>query len=243
MMSDKKKDNPLENLAVFDPRQAEKLEQINNGLPANRPPSPLGNAPSTLPAGPMPTSMEALWQEAHREMEQLKLDLTAEKKKRRELERKNYELETELRLTQEAVSDLDEERQVRRGLERELAALEVEVRDIRQLRESLEREHNLRIELDRKLAALEVKAERAELWAEQLAEERKMRLDLERKTATLEVEAKSSKKLDTLLDEERKARMNAQSRAATAEAKLARFEGELMSEQQGERGFFGRKRR
>jgi hypothetical protein len=59
----------------------------------------------------------------------------------------------------------------------------------------------------------------------------------------LEVELQSSKKLDTLLDEERKARMNAQSRAATAEAKLARFVGELLSSQQGEKGLFGRKRR
>jgi hypothetical protein len=35
--------------------------------------------------------------------------------------------------------------------------------------------------------------------------------------------------------------MNAQSRAATAEAKLARFEGELMTGQQGKKGLFGRK--
>ena len=242
-MADKKKDNPLDNLATFDPRHAEKLEAANNGLPTNRPPSPLVNMqPTALPDGPMPTSMEVLWQEVHRETEQLRLELAAEKEKRRELERKNYELEAGLKVAQEALDDLDQERQMSRGLERELAALEVQVRDVRQLQESLEREHNTRIELDKKLAALEVKAERAEQWSEQLTEERKARMELERRAATLEVELQSSKKLDALLDEERKARMNAQSRAATAEAKLARFEGELLSGQQ-EKGLFGRKRR
>jgi hypothetical protein len=243
-MADRKTDNPLDNLATFDPRQAEKMETVNNGPPANRPASPLGNMqPPALPDGPLPTSMETLWQEAHRETEQLRIELAAEKQKRRELERKNYELEAALKAAQEALGDLDQERQVSRGLDRELAALEVQVRDVRHLQESFEREHNMRIELDKKLAALEVKAERAEQWSEQLTEERKVRVELERKAATLEVELQGAKKLDVLLDEERKARMNAQSRAATAEAKLARFEGELMSGQQGEKGFFGRRRR
>ena len=244
MMADKKKDNPLENLATFDPHQAEKPEQANNGLTTNRPPSPLASLPTPLlPDGPMPTSMETLWQDAHRETEQLRLELAAEKQRRRELERKSYELEAALKMAQQSVEDLERERQVSRGLEREMAALEVQVRDVRQLQESLEREHNLRIELDKRLAALEVKAERAEMWSEQLREERQLRTEFERKTATLEVEVQNAKKLDALLDEERKARMNAQSRAATAEAKLARYEGELLSEQQGERGFFGRRRR
>ena len=244
-MADKKMDNPLENLATFDPRQAAKLDQANNGLSANRPPSPLAGLPaSAMPEGPMPTSMEVLWQEAHRETEQLRLELAAEKQKRRDLERRNYELEASLKVAQQSLDDLERERQMNRGLDRELAALEVQVRDVRQLQEALEREHNMRIDLDKRLAALEVKAERAEMWSEQLTEERKLRMEFERKTATLEVEVQSSKKLEALLDEERKARMNAQSRAATAEAKLARYEGEVLSGQHGEqRGLFGRLRR
>jgi hypothetical protein len=240
-MAEKKMDNPLENLGTFDPGKVKKIEQ-GNGTGVSLPISPLGSAaPPALPDGPLPTSMEALWQETHREMEQLRLQLVNEKEKRREFERKSYELETAVKLTNQSLADFDKERQIRLGLEREISALEVQARDVKQLQETLEREREMRLQLEKKLSALEVKAERAEQWADQLAEERKARLDLERKTATLQVEVQSAAKIEALLDEERKARMNAQSRAATAEAKLARFEGELMTGQQGKKGLFGRK--
>ncbi len=243
-MAEKKMDNPLENLETFNPGQI-KREDSENGDGAAQPLSPLNlSVPdsSALPDGPIPTSMEELWQKTHQEMEQLRLELSQERSMCQGLERKNFELETAVKLNKESLATLDQERQARLGLEREISALEVQVRDVNQMREALDKERELNKVLERKLAALEVKSDRAEQWADQLAEERQVRLDLERKTATLEVEVKNSGKLEKLLDEERKARMNAQSRAATAEAKLARFEGELLSNQQVERGFFNRLR-
>jgi DNA repair exonuclease SbcCD ATPase subunit len=227
-MVKKTMDDPLDNLPTFDPELLETADESQNRI-ATHPVSPLD--PASIwdgeSASTAPSSVTLLLEEANRHIDKLQAELDAERVRRRELEKRNYELEAVVNLANQSEAELERGRQSQLQLERQIAAMEVKVKDSEGLLAQLEQERAARLELERKTATLEVLSEKARELADLLAEERGARVDLEREKATLDVEVKHAQKLETFLAEERRARMNAQSRAASAEAKLSRLEGEL----------------
>lgn len=231
-------DDPLEALAPFHPDSLREAETA--GVPAiTSPVSPLG-PPTAIAA---PAAVELLLREANRQIRELRQEVAAGQTERRQLEKRNYQLEAIAAQVEELRAALDQERQVRSGLERETAAMEVEVKHVARLQAELEAERAARLELERQTAMLTIRAERADEVASLLAEERQARVTLERERATLAVEVEQARKMEVFLAEERQARMNAQSRAASAEARLAKLEGEVEARNpQGERSLMGRLR-
>ena len=235
--------DPLDNLDTYDPGATDADKPSESAI-ATQPVSPLRAMPTAgedssaiISAAPV----ELILEEANWQIQQLRKELVAEQSSRRDLEKRNYELEAAVKVANRFESDLENERKARLDLERRLAAMEVEVRDVEQLQSHLEEERSVRLELERKTATLEVLSEKARELASQIAEERQARLELERDKATLDVEIEHAKKLEVFLAEERSARMNAQSRAASAEARLSRLEGEVaQQESAGSASFFRR---
>ncbi len=228
--------NPLSNLEPFDPGQ---LSASANTPAANQaknlPVSPLG-PPQRIEQPQQP--VETLPQPGSVRIAQLEAALAEAREAQRQLERRNFELETAVSHTTTLENQLKEERAAKIELIKQIAVLEVQANRVQANDTALEEERNKRFQLEKKIATLEVRAERAEEMAAKLAEAQNARVTLEREKATLEVQVQSMQKLDKLLAEERQARMNAQSRASSAEAQLARLEGELGSTENTGRGSF-----
>jgi len=229
--------NPLSDLERYDPDHLSNHAAADN-QPKNLPVSPLGPPQRIQNAPPVPAQpqlVESIQQPGSMRLSQLEAALHEARETQRQLERRNFELETAVSHTARLETELKEERAAKLELIKQIAALEVQVKKVQDTDEALTAERHQRIQLEKRLATLEVRAERAQEMAAQLAEIQTARVHLEREKATLEVQVQSMQKLDKLLTEERQARMNAQSRASSAEAQLARLEGEL-----GNQGASGR---
>ena len=231
--------NPLNNLEAYDPRQTStSVGSSSEKQSKNLPMSPLGPPQRVQPksqsqeAPPQPQSGTPL------RISQLEAELKEALDAKKQLERRNFELETAVSRTTTLENELKEERAAKLELIKQIAALEVQVQRTQANDGALEAERTKRFQIEKKLATLEVRAERAQEMAAQLADAQKARVELEREKATLDVQVQSMKKLDKLLSEERQARMNAQSRASSAEAQLARLEGELGNMDNPGRGSF-----
>ena len=126
--------DPLENVNKFDPEELEKPDGAI--LVGDKPVSPLG--PPTSIAGNELSSMEILLLEANKRIEQLQLELSTERKDRRELEKKQYQLEATLEQAQIAQKELEHGREARIELERKVASMETEMKHARELAKGAE---------------------------------------------------------------------------------------------------------
>ncbi len=231
--------DPLEGVALFDPKdQPEDDSLADPGIP-DEPISPLD---STEVFSRTSLSQIEIWfQEANRRIEQLQRELASEREQRKQMEQQFYELKAIAAGAAAASEELAQEREIKLSLEREMARIETEIKHAEAIVSSLETEREARLELERQVSSLQSRVELLSSASEDLEEERQARLELERETATLEMEVKQARKLEQLLTEERQARANAQMRASTADAKVAQLEGELSGRDSKRKSSFWRR--